>query len=96
MSDFVMLTRLAAQPALASNSGKETAMARIRSACPKVEWVFNRRIPGPYDYMDVFCASGPSEAAEAADIAREIGPARIELWTVEELMACNALIRYFG
>ena len=99
MPEFVMLTSVDTQTdrsAAACGADKDSVMDNIRSACPTVRWLFNRRIPAPYDYLDVFSACDPAEAAAVATVARETGPAQVELWTAEEWAAFNALIRHFG
>jgi hypothetical protein len=96
MPEFVMLTSVDGQPSAACVADKDALMDDIRSACPTVRWLFTRRIPAPYDYMDVFRVSDPAEATTVAEVAREVGRTRVELWTVEEWRAFNVLIRYFG
>ena len=99
MPEFVMLSRVdngTAPAAGVTDAEPEPVRDKIRSVCPTVRWVFNRRFPGAYDYLDVFTAPGPAEAVAVARAARRIGKAQVELWAAEEWRAFNALVGEFG
>lgn len=96
MAEFVMLTRLSSIVIQSPKSLEELekkVMDRIRSQCPKVEWIHNYAVLGPYDYLDVFRAPDGGEAFKVAAIIRSFGHAHTEIWAVTEWSAFKKLIR---
>jgi uncharacterized protein with GYD domain len=96
MSDFVMLTRLAPAALESPRTLEELekrVMERIRSECPRVEWVHNFAVLGPYDYLDVFRAPDLDTAFKVATIVRSFGHAHTEVWGATEWAAYKGLIR---
>ncbi|UFS69192.1 GYD domain-containing protein [Geomonas sp. RF6] len=93
---FIMLTRLAPE-ALRSPASLEQlekkAAEQIRSKCPKVEWVHNFALLGPYDYLDIFNAPDLETAMEVSTIVRTFGQATTEVWTATEWSKYKELVR---
>jgi uncharacterized protein with GYD domain len=96
MAEFVMLTRLSSTAIHSPTALEELenkAMERIRAECPRVEWVHNYAILGPYDYLDVFRAPDSADAFKVATIIRSFGHAQTEIWAAKEWGAFKELIR---
>ncbi len=96
MPTFVMLTRLSGAAIGSPHSLEELekkAMERIRSECPKVEWIHNFAILGPYDYLDIFRAPNTDEAFKVATLIRTCGHAHTEVWTATEWAKYKDLVR---
>jgi len=93
---FVMLTRLSPQALKSPRSLEELegrVMERIRSECPKVEWVYNLAVLGPYDYVDVFRAPDTETAFKVATLIRTFGHAHTEIWTGLEWARFKDMVR---
>lgn len=96
MADFIMLTRLSSSEVGSPRTLEtleERVMARIRSECPRVEWIANYAVLGPYDYLDVFRAADNADAFKVAAIVRSFGHAHTEIWAAEAWRAFKAMIR---
>lgn len=96
MMTFVMLTRLSPHALKSPQSLEEIegrVMERIRSECPKVEWVINLAVLGPYDYVDVFRAPDVETAFKVATLIRTFGHAHTEIWTGSEWPRFKDIIR---
>lgn len=96
MSVFVMLTRLAASSIKSPKSLEElehSVMERIRSECPKVEWVHNLAVLGPYDYIDIFHAPDTETAFKVATLVRSFGHAHTEIWEGIEWARFKEMVR---
>lgn len=83
MPTYIILTKLSPQ-ALTEPSAVEEFSRRVeeqvRRDCPNVRWIENYAILGPYDYLDVFEASGEEEAVKLSLIVRSVGHATTETW----------------
>jgi len=93
---FVMLTRLSPHALKSPQSLEELegrVMERIRSECPKVEWVHNLAVLGPHDYVDVFRAPDTETAFKVATLIRTFGHAHTEIWTGLEWARFKDLVR---
>jgi uncharacterized protein with GYD domain len=96
MATFLMMTRLNSEGA---GSGKgvveleRSAMSRVRSECPGVEWLASYATFGPYDYVDVFRADGIETAAKVAAIIRAFGRAHTEIWPAVDWKHYKGLAR---
>jgi uncharacterized protein with GYD domain len=96
MGEYIMLTRLsdgAVQSPRTLEDLEKKVMERIRSECPRIEWVHNYAVLGPYDYLDVFRAPDNTEAFKVAAIIRSFGRARTEVWPASEWSGFKDLIR---
>ena len=54
---------------------------KIKAECPKVKWLDNYAVLGPYDYVDIFEAPDEVTAAKVVMIIRSFGHASTETWT---------------
>jgi uncharacterized protein with GYD domain len=91
-----MLTRLSPSEIRSPKSLEaleKKVMERIRTECPRVEWIVNYAVLGPYDYLDVFRAADNVEAFKVAAIVRSYGHAHTEIWAASEWGAFKTLIR---
>lgn len=97
MLTFVMLTRLSPE-ALRTPSNLEDlekrSMDHIRRECPRVEWLHNFAVLGPYDYLDIFAAPDVETAMKVATIIRTFGHATTEVWTATEWRKYKEMIRH--
>jgi uncharacterized protein with GYD domain len=87
MPHFVMLTRLQHDGTRSPKSLldlESQVMKSIRSECPKVKWLHNFVILGPYDYLDVFSAPDQRTALKVATLIRTFGHAHTEVWSATE------------
>lgn len=87
MPKYIMLTRLIGEevePSFAFIKREKEVADKIRQACPKVKWLADYAIIGPYDYLDIFEASDNDEAIKVAVLAREYGKAQTEIWPAIE------------
>jgi uncharacterized protein with GYD domain len=87
MPKFVMLTRV--DPEVLSNAQsleelEHRAVEAIRTQCPKVKWISNYAVLGPYDYVDVFEAPDIDTAAKVSTLIRVSGRAHSEVWAATE------------
>ena len=84
MPTYVVLTRLTPETVKspADLQRLERAVSeRVGKQCPKVKWLANYAILGPYDYLDLFEAPDEATAARVVMIIRSFGHARTETWT---------------
>ena len=83
MPTYIMLTRLSPEalrePSAAEEFSRQVEEQVLRD-CPNVKWISNYAILGPYDYLDVFEASGEEEAVKLSLIVRSAGHATTETW----------------
>lgn len=96
MPTFVMLTRLtpAALKSPASlEEAEKASMQKIREQCPKVEWLHNYAIMGPYDYLDIFTAPDVETAFKVSTLIRTFGHAKTEIWSATEWSAYKEMVR---
>ena len=96
MATFIMLTRLAPE-ALTSPQALEKlekkAMAKVRRECPKVKWLGNYAVLGPYDYVDIFSAPDIEAATKVSALIRTFGHAHTEIWAATEWARFKDLMR---
>ena len=87
MNTFIMLTRINSDtsrtPQMLEDLEKQV-MTQIQSQCPKVQWVHNYAILGPYEYLDIFTAPDIETATKVATIVRTYGCASSEIWPATE------------
>jgi uncharacterized protein with GYD domain len=97
MPTFVLLTRLSETAAAAPRRLEEVEkdmMRHIREECPKVEWINNLAVLGPYDYLDIFEAPDVETAAKVAAMVRIYGHAHTEVWGAVEWERYKELVRH--
>jgi uncharacterized protein with GYD domain len=83
MPTYVLLTKVSpeAMGAPAKLAKLEAQVKnRIKRHCPKVEWVANYAVMGPYDYLDIFEAPDDLTASKVSTIVRSFGHATTETW----------------
>lgn len=96
MSVFIMLTRLSPSAVRVPKSLEDIerrVMERIRSECPKVEWVHNLAVTGPYDYIDIFHAPDNETAFKVATLVRTFAHAHTEIWAGLEWARFKDMVR---
>lgn len=96
MATFIMLTRITPQSIQSPKALEELerkAMERIRTECPKVEWVHNFAVLGPCDYLDVFRAPDTETAFKVSTLIRTIGHAYTEVWPATEWVKFKDMVR---
>ena len=82
MPTFVMLTRVNPEVLPNAQSLEELehrAAESIRTQCPKVKWISNYAVLGPYDYVDIFEAPDNDTAAKVSTLIRVSGHAHSEV-----------------
>lgn len=97
MPTFVLLTRMsetAATPPRRLEEVEKEMMRHVREECPKVEWVNNLAVLGPYDYLDIFEAPDVETAAKVATLVRTYGHAHTEVWAAIEWERYKELVRH--
>jgi uncharacterized protein with GYD domain len=85
MPTFVLLTKLSPETCKSLDYKEEMGRAwyeKIRRACPAIKWLHHYAIVGPYDFMDIYEADNPEEAAKVAMITLAGGAAVAENWTL--------------
>jgi uncharacterized protein with GYD domain len=68
MPTYAILTRLSPEALTRPGSVVELnrkVEARIRKECPRVKWLANYAVLGPYDYLDIFEAAGRRHGDES-------------------------------
>ncbi len=84
MPTYILLTRLSPEavktPKDLEKLEKEVSH-KIKVECPKVKWLSNYSILGPYDYVDIFEAPDEMTASKVVMIIRSFGHASTETWT---------------
>lgn len=83
MSLFILLTRLVSEevkPSFTVGKKEKLVVEKIRKACPKVKWVADYAVLGPYDYLDIFEAPDTETAMKVAVIVRQVAGAHTEIW----------------
>jgi len=96
MQTFIMLTSLSPDALKSPQTLEELeslAMEKIRSECPRVEWVSNFAILGRYDYLDIFKAPDIETAMKVSTIIRTFGHAHTEVWGATEWRQYKEMIR---
>lgn len=97
MQTFVLLTRMSETATTAPGrleALEKEMMRHIREECPKVEWVNNLAVLGPYDYLDIFEAPDVETAAKVAALVRSYGHAHTEVWGAIEWARYKELVRH--
>jgi uncharacterized protein with GYD domain len=85
MATFVLLTRLVSEevkPSFTIGKKEKLVVEKIRKACPKVKWIADYALMGPYDYLDIFEAPDNETAMKVSAIVRQVAGAHTEVWPV--------------
>ena len=96
MPTFVMLTSLSPDALKSPKTLEELerlAMDKIKSECPKVEWVHNYAVLGRYDYLDIFNAPDIETAMKVSALIRTFGHADTEVWPAIEWQRFKTIAR---
>jgi uncharacterized protein with GYD domain len=84
MATYVLLTKVSPESMRLPEKLKELE-AQVKTAvkrhCPKVKWLVNYALLGPYDYLDIFEAPDDVTAGKVATIVRSFGHATTETWS---------------
>lgn len=83
MTLFILLTRLVSEevkPSFTIGKKEKLVVEIIRKACPKVKWISDYAILGPYDYLDIFEAPDIETAMKVSAIIRSVAGAHTEIW----------------
>lgn len=83
MAIYILLTRLSPEALVRPESVtklNDKVEERIKKECPKLKWIANYAILGPYDYLDIFEAPDSETATKVALIIRSLGHATTETW----------------
>ncbi len=83
MALFILLTRLVSEevkPSFTIGKKEKLVVEIIRKACPKVKWISDYAILGPYDYLDIFEAPDIETAMKVSAIIRSVAGAHTEIW----------------
>ncbi|MGD8262219.1 MAG: GYD domain-containing protein [Desulfobacterales bacterium] len=88
MATFILLTRtssISIPTPRASEDLERKAMGRVRTECPRVEWMYKFAVIGPYDYLDIiFWAPDMDTAYKVSTIIPSYGNAQVEIWPATE------------
>jgi uncharacterized protein with GYD domain len=87
MATFILLTRISSisiPTPKALEDLKRKAMDRVHTECPRVEWIHQFAMIGPYHYLDIFWAPDMDTAFKVATIIRSYGNAQAEIWPATE------------
>lgn len=85
MALFVLLTRLVSEevkPSFTIGKKEKLVVEKIRKACPKVKWLADYAVMGPYDYLDIFEAPDNVTAMKVSALVRQVAGAHTEVWPV--------------
>jgi uncharacterized protein with GYD domain len=96
MPVYIMLTRLSSASVQSPKTLEELeakVVDRIAAQCPRVEWMHNFAVMGPYDYLDIFRAPDNDTAFKVSAIVRSFGHAQTEIWPASEWKAFKEMIR---
>ena len=96
MPVYIMLTRLSSASVQSPKTLEELeakVVDRIAEVCPRVEWMHNFAVMGPYDYLDIFRAPDNDTAFKVSAIVRSFGHAQTEVWPASEWKAFKEMIR---
>lgn len=83
MGTYVLLTKVSPESMTAPSKLaklEEQVQKAVEKHCPKVKWVSNYAVLGPYDYLDIFEAPDEVTASKVATIVRSFGHATTETW----------------
>lgn len=83
MPTFILATKLA--PGALEDAASRKKMGKrwldkVNETCPDVKWLAHYAILGPYDFLDLYEASGPETASKVALISRSEGAVAAETW----------------
>jgi len=83
MPTYVLMTRLAPE-SMHDAEGRRAVgkswIAKVREACPQVNWIAHYAILGPYDFMDIYEAPDEETAHTVSLISRSEGAVTAESW----------------
>jgi uncharacterized protein with GYD domain len=83
MPTFVMLTRLVSEevnPSFKIQQRERDVVEKVRKYLPKVTWVSDFAVLGPWDYLDIFTAPDLETAMQVSSLVRYYGGAHTEVW----------------
>ncbi len=84
MATFMLLTKLPSE-ALKDPGNRErigrTWFEEVKKKCPDVKWVDHYALLGPYDFLDIYEATSPEEAAKVSMITMAKGAVEAETWS---------------
>jgi uncharacterized protein with GYD domain len=84
MATYVLLTKVSPESMSSPMKVKKLegeVKKKIKKFCPRVKWICNYAVLGPYDYLDIFEAPDDLTASRVATIVRSFGHATTETWT---------------
>jgi uncharacterized protein with GYD domain len=84
VSTYVLLTKVSPESMTEPRNLRaleQQVKAKIKQRCPRVRWIANYAVLGPYDYLDVFEAPDDLTASKVATIVRSFGHATTETWS---------------
>ena len=84
MGTYVLLTKISPESMAAPKKLKEFeegVKKNVEKYCPRVKWLSNYALLGPYDYLDIFEAPDDLTASKVATIVRSFGHATTETWS---------------
>jgi len=84
MATYVLLTKISPESMTSPQKLKKLegeVKNKIKKFCPRVKWISNYAVLGPYDYLDIFEAPDDLTASTVATIIRSFGHATTETWT---------------
>lgn len=84
MPTFILLTRISPEAVKSPKDFEKLEKDishKIKKECPKVKWLENYAVLGPYDYLDIVEAPDEMTMSKVVTIIRSFGHATTETWT---------------
>ena len=83
MGMYVLMTKLT--PEISADLKRREAVGKnwkkkVDKLCPDVKWIAHYALLGPYDFMDIYEASGEETAMKVSMITRANGALSAESW----------------
>lgn len=95
MSIFILLTRLINEevhPSFSFITKEKEVVETIGKYLPKVKWIGNYAVMGPWDYLDIFEAEDMEMAIKVSTLVRYYGGAHTEVWPAQQWSTFEKLI----